>query len=259
MLRDALGFVLECMRLFAREQTGMFLASVAAAIVLGGLCWWGCTHYTKLWHLRFEATFTHHALCGFAAICTIAFVIAFAGLSQAKEVARRKVDAWHKGILKDKVFGDRTYRKAYAEVQRAGIEKFDPNKHFPPGDPKSLIPSNFPQTRLLVSKIYGDGSCVDFRNRYPFVSSIIWPSGQIPLEVVEKDMQDYFAKRRGGTYQLHRSIDLAAEQIEKSLEPNTPKVVSIARRYAVVLFLLVQFIPFALIGYAAYRDLKETT
>ena len=259
VIRDAIAFVLECMRLFAREQTGSFLLSILVAILLGAGCWWACTHYTRLWNLQFHATVVHHALCGMAAILTILFTVAFAGLSQAKEVARRKIDAWHQDIRKDRPFGQKLYRQVYYDAQRAGLEVFKPNEHFPPGHPKSLMPLHHMQTRIHTSKVYGDAACASFRERYPFLSRVIWPSGEIPLDVVNADMQQWFAKNPNGIYQLNRGIDLAAEQIQKALGPNTPKVVTTARRYATFLFLLVQALPFGLIGYAAYRDLKETT
>ena len=45
---------------------------------------------------------------------------------------------------------------------------------------------------------------------------------------------------------------------QANLEAQTPKVVTKAWRWITVLFLLVQMIPFGLIGYAAYADLKST-
>jgi hypothetical protein len=259
MIGEAVAFLLECMRLFAQREPALFLLSFVAAVALGALCWWACTHYTRLWNLGFHATLTHHALCGAAALLTIVFALTFFALSQAKEVARIKIAAWHRDIRADIPFSQTLYATAYNNARQAGLERFDPNKHFPPGHPKSLMPLNHEKTRIETSKLYGDAACANFRQRHPFLARVIWPSGAIPLDVIIADMRNWFARNPNGTYQLHRGIDLAAEQINKALEPNTPRVVSTARRYATLLFLLVQAIPFSLIGYAAYRDLKEVT
>jgi len=57
-------------------------------------------------------------------------------------------------------------------------------------------------------------------------------------------------------YQLHRVVTIAVEHISKSLLEQSPKTVWEARRIWVVLFLIVQLIPFETIGYCADKDLK---
>jgi hypothetical protein len=53
-------------------------------------------------------------------------------------------------------------------------------------------------------------------------------------------------------------IIYSVEAMKESLVEGTERVVFIMRTALVVLFILVQFIPFSLIGWAAWRDLKVT-
>ena len=54
-------------------------------------------------------------------------------------------------------------------------------------------------------------------------------------------------------------MDITADLFKKNLESQTHKVVTLARRWITLLFLAVQLIPFGLIGYAAFRDLRTHT
>ena len=54
-------------------------------------------------------------------------------------------------------------------------------------------------------------------------------------------------------------VNITAGLFQKNLESQTHKVVTLACRWITLLFLAVQLIPFVLIGYAAYKDLKTHT
>jgi hypothetical protein len=80
--------------------------------------------------------------------------------------------------------------------------------------------------------------------------------------VISADMNNFFAEHRGEKhpiYNLNHGVDIAADLFARNLESQTSKVVTKARRWITALFLLVQLIPFGLIGYSAYMDLQSTT
>ena len=53
--------------------------------------------------------------------------------------------------------------------------------------------------------------------------------------------------------------ELAAENIKERLNEQTPRVVMLSRLVCAGLFLLIQLIPFGLVGWAAYRDIHVMT
>src|ERR1700730_2986153 len=92
---QVMDYLVQCMRHEAQSASGFFF-TLAIALALGGLCWFLATQYTKLWNLRYNATFTLHILCAIAAGMTVLFTIAFVSLDYAKDIARNKVGEWHK-------------------------------------------------------------------------------------------------------------------------------------------------------------------
>jgi hypothetical protein len=82
---------------------------------------------------------------------------------------------------------------------------------------------------------------------------------RIPDAVLVTDMMNYFAAKPNGTYPFNHALDLTVDQIKARLDPETPRVVVVARLILTGCFLLAQAIPFCLIGLAATRDLKIST
>lgn len=260
---QAMDYLLECMRHTARHSASSFFLTVAIALVLGGLCWFLATQYTKLWNLRYNATFTLHILCAIAAGMTVLFTIAFVSLDYAKEIAREQLAEWHRTIKSDRKFLNATYADAYYRVKNTGWERFDPVLDPPPSNPNTAMPLTRPQTMVFVGKLYADASLANFRKTNPFLSRIIMPgNAEVPAPVISADMNRFFAEHRSEKrpiYNMNRGVDIAADLFQRNLESQTPKVVTKARRWITVLFLLVQLIPFGLIGYSAYMDLHSTT
>lgn len=259
MGKQALEYLVECMRHLARHSASNFFLTVAVAVALGGLCWFLATQYTKLWNLRYNATFNLHILCAISAMVTVVFTIAFVSLDYAKEIARAKLGDWHRLINSDRQFTETTYADAYNKVKSQGRERFDPARHFPPGRPNSSMPMARPETQIFVSKLTADAALAHFRRTNPFLSKVIMPgNADVPAPVITNDMKTFFATPNHGNYHMNRGVDIAASLFERNLELQTPKVVSRTRRWITMLFLLVQMIPFGLIGYYAYKDLKST-
>jgi hypothetical protein len=75
---------------------------------------------------------------------------------------------------------------------------------------------------------------------------------------VDADVKNYF-ETVSRSYPPPRAISLAASQMKKELDIQVPRVVTIFRSIAVGLFIIVQLIPFGLIGFAAYNDIKVIT
>jgi hypothetical protein len=260
---QAMSYLLECMRLEARHSASGFFLVVGIAIALGALCWFAATQYTKLWNLNYNATLTLHVLCAIAATLTLFFTIAFVSLDYAKQVAADGLNRWYKTISADTKFLNDTYVDAYNAVLRSGYERFDPTRNFPPSDPRSTLPITNQQTRLLLGKLYADASLANFRQTNPYLSRVIMPGNEdVPASVILDSMNQFFVAHRTDkypVYNLNNGVDIAANLFRQNLQGQTPKVVSSSRRWITALFLAVQLIPFGLIGFSAYMDLKTST
>lgn len=258
---QATEYLVECMRHEAGHSN--FFLTVLIALALGGLCWFLATQYTKLWNLRYNATFRLQILCAIAALLTVLFTIAFVSLDYAKEIARERLNQWHATIKSDRKFLNETFVRAYYEVKNRRLERFDPRLHPPPPSPNARVPLTNQRTMIFVGQLYADAALANFRKTNPFLSGIIMPANaDVPAPIIAADINRFFAVHRGEknpTYLLDNGVDMAAGLFASNLEAQTPKVVTKARRWITLLFLLVQMIPFGLIGYSAYMDLKSTT
>jgi hypothetical protein len=74
---------------------------------------------------------------------------------------------------------------------------------------------------------------------------------------IESRISAYF-QSEGSTIPLGRVVEYAADALKVPLQQGAVRVVPPARAIIVSLFVLVQIIPFSLIGWAAWRDLKVT-
>jgi len=84
----------------------------------------------------------------------------------------------------------------------------------------------------------------------------ILPAGsRISEEMIKKDMDEYF-DTQGDRYPLDRAVELASHQIRNELLQKTDRVVFLGRTMLIIFFLLAQLIPFGIIGYYAYQNLK---
>jgi len=146
---------------------------------------------------------------------------------------------------------------AYRAVKTLGLEDF--TSYPPPKQGGSLIPLSQAESRKKSAEVYANAAIQDFRWRHPFLSKILKVRPDIPSTLVDRDVNDFFATHRSDTYPMVRAIDIATAETRKNLQTQTERIVPIARTILVILFFLMQLLPFGIIGYAAYTDLKVTT
>lgn len=255
MIREAAVILLDSARLLGRAEPLTLLFAMLAGILLAAVAWWGAVNYTKLWNLRFEPNTIHHAACGFAALLTLMATISFVALGQAKEAAKRRILAWEKALAADQPYEIETGIKAYHRIKASGLEVFDPKVHYASPGKNFFYPVTRDKTRRLAAGVFLEAAIADFRAKHPYLHRVIWKRSEVPYQRVVEDRKSYLG---GGSYPANRYFIVAAREILRDLEPQTPRVVGSARRWLAVFFLLAQAIPFSVIGWAAYRDLKET-
>ncbi len=79
---------------------------------------------------------------------------------------------------------------------------------------------------------------------------------EVPAQAVNDDVTAYFKTHRERSYPAPQAVTLAAGQLERGLAEQAPRVVPLSRVAVGALFLLAQAVPFGLIGWTAYRDLR---
>jgi hypothetical protein len=252
MLSDLTALFRNCIEIYMLRDPGAFRMTVILGVGLAALSWALCSVYTRLWNKRFRITLTHHALCAFASVCTLLFTILFASLQYTKEAALVRIENWQTQLKSDSVWGDRTFAKAYERVQDLGTEDF--SNAPPPGSPNSIVPMNYDETKQTVASLYANEACHHFDGTCPFLSKVVWSSPGVPADTIIEDVNAWMLHDR--VYPASRAIDIAGLRVREGLEPQAPRVVYLAKLAVVGLFVLIQMIPFGLIGWAAYRDIK---
>ncbi|MGA3223474.1 MAG: hypothetical protein ABSC65_06910 [Acidobacteriaceae bacterium] len=250
----------ECVAMLATRQPAMFGFTVFLGVVLAAACWWICTHYSRLWNLTFRITRLHQILCAGAAALTLVFWILFVSLQYTRQVAQDAIDGWHREVESDPVFHRQTKQRIYYMVKATNQEDF---RKYPAPETvagEALVPVSKPGSKKILASVIANEALKRFRQEQPFLSEVLSLPERIPDAVLVTDMTNYFAARpHGGTYPFNHALDLTADQIKARLDPETPRVVVVARLILTGCFLLAQAIPFCLIGLAATRDLKVST
>lgn len=255
---DLFFLIVRCVEKLQTDARAVLLGTLAAGVSLGVLCWIACSYYAYFWNLRFRITLTHHMFCGIATLLTMLFTLTFVSLKYTEQVAKAIVLGWQQiEILNDSSWKHATFRKAYEEVKALGIEDFTQYPH--PDQGGNLIPVSRKESQETSARVYANEAVQHFKKSHSYLSMILKTDSDVPTEVIYKDNAQFFVDHPGQTYPLENAVKLAADHIRQGLEPQAVRVVRVSRGVLAVLFLLVQGIPFGLIGFAAYRDLKAYT
>lgn len=252
MFFDLMTLLVACIPIYITKDPGGFRLALLAGIGLAAVCWFVCSIYTRMWNKRFRITLLHHASCAFASLCTLFFVVLFASLYYTKDAASASVAAWQYQIAADRGWESSTFQKAYDRVKELGIEDFSSVPA--PGDPSSFIPTNADESRQTAAATYANEACKHFDTKRPFLGKVVWSSPGVPQEVIFEDVKEWH--QTNPNYPPSRAIEIAGTQVRNGLEPQLPRVTSLSRLSVTILFVLIQAIPFGLIGWAAYRDIR---
>lgn len=250
MFRNFLEIIGEGLRM---DGAGLLFLWLIIAAAFSALCWWICTHYTRLWNKKYEVTTGFHIICAVAALITFSATLCFIGLKNMRPVAQDMVDEWAEDAGNDYELQDASFVKAFYAVKDAGKENM--RGYRTPEKGGNIIPMSNKETRILVSYVYASDACNDFYAKYPFLGWFLEADEGVPTELIAADQNKFFKSHPGEAYPLERGFQLGIEQINTQLQEQTDRIVRVTRIWLVLLFLLVQLIPFGAIGYMAYRDI----
>ena len=253
---DALALVGHALRLFlSHSRDCVVVLSVAAVLAVG--CWLAATHYSRLWNLHFRSTPIHHVLCALAAACTLVFAVFFASMGYTKQAADISIDTWSAELMRDQRWSDDTFEATYREIKALGLE--DPSQLQQTWEQKRKIAISHHQSRKKFAEVHANAAVANFRAAHPFLSKILGPRADIPAELINEKVNAFLRTYPDRDFPAQDAINIAASNLKSGLQDKTDRVVWVARTSLVVLFVMVQLIPFSLIGYAAYRDVKVIT
>jgi hypothetical protein len=256
MSQDFLSLLKGCVVFFASHSLFEFLQTVAVGLLMAAVCWWACSRFSRLWHLGYRIAFWHQIFCFVAALFTLIFTIVFVALQYSKQAADASVQKWEAQINVDRVWAAEVYAQAWEKVKASGLEDFT---NYPaPSQPKSKIPLTKDGSIRITAMVYTRAGLEHFVQNRPFLSRIISAQANIPQQMLNADVKAHFAAGNN-SYPVHRAVELVARETKAQLETQLPRVVTTLRIIEVVLFSLLQLIPFGLVGFAAYRALKVTT
>jgi hypothetical protein len=230
------------------------------AILIAGIFFFICNYYLLLWNKNFNSTVAHKILSSVAAILSFFFVLSFFGLKHMKEVSTSKIDQWENSLLANNDWKNNTFTISFYKVKSSGLENFSAVEI--PEKGGHIIPISNKQSQVEVANITANEACINFSNQHPFLSKIIWSTPNIPSAIVASDIDDFFKNRNKDNarpYEMEDAVKLASTTIRRDLEKQVPRTVKISRILLIISFIVVQSIPFSLIGLAAYKNLQVNT
>jgi hypothetical protein len=256
-IRDLSLLVFGCVAMFSLFEFKAFLGTLIGGLFLGLACWMLCSRYSRLWNLSYRVTVTHHVLCGIAAVLTILFTVTFVSLKYTKPVTEALITAWQLQLLADLSWEQKAFRKTYEAIKALGVEDFTNYPH--PDRGGHIVPASEMVSRRTLASIYSSEAVKHFHETHPYLSMVLSAEPGISPGMITDDVSAFFSAHPQDNYSNLSAVKLAADHIRQGLNARAPRVVPISRGITVVLFILVQSIPFSAIGVAAYRDLKVIT
>ena len=251
MVCDFFDIIIECIdSLSAGELSG----AVLIALLMGALCWVACSYYTRLWHKRFHVKFKHHLLCALAALLTVIFTIQFRAVGNLDMIVDGIIDDWYENLLEDNNFNSKTYETAFYLLKGKYRNQFDGVPE--PDESGSYIPFGNDDLIQLCTESYVESACYNFSTQHPFLNAMLSAQPGLSENDIILDIEEFFRKNSRQIYPLNRAITIAANYIRESLLEQSPKTVWKTRFILVLLFLVVQLVPFGVIGYCAYKGLR---
>ncbi|MFP5213542.1 MAG: hypothetical protein ACLGPL_09200 [Acidobacteriota bacterium] len=258
LLNDLFLILITGMQKLSHEGPAVLRNGLICGILLGVACWVACSYFSRLWNLRYRATWKHHLICAVATVLTLLLTLCFVALRYPTLMVETTVDLLRNQEVKDGHEWQRAaILKASEQVRMLGIG--DSGRYTPPVQGGNTVSMDKDKSQQTTAAIYASSAVQYFLDTHQFLSFILSADNVIPTQLINDDVARFFAAHRGVDYPFERAVNLAIDYIKQELSARILRFVFISRTVLVCLFLFVQAIPFGLIGFSAYRDLKVTT
>jgi hypothetical protein len=251
MIFNVIRFALNSVSRLSPENLSI---TIIIAIVFSLLTGLACHFLYKLWNKAYKTTITHKIISILSSVLSFFFILLFVGIIFLEDMAKFRIDNWEQTILKNPGFQRVAFEKAYYAVKKTGNEDFT---NYPePGEAGSRIPLSKPESIVISAKTTYDETISNFKVQCPLLSQILDVSSKGTKEEITSNVKDFFKDNPNSSYPFDKSIKIAVNNIRDSLKEQAPKIVDLARIILIISFITVQLIPFGIISYSAYKDLK---
>jgi len=254
LLWDIYFIIKSSLLAFVEGEATKLLISIGIGTVLAALGWLVSINYHRLWNRGFKIRRWHHVLCALVAFKTFLFTLIFASFMHIRAITEAVIVQWNKSLIESTAFFDGVSVKTYDEIKKLGVEDF--SGYLPPSEGGKSIPTNTKEAKELAAKIYAEAVAKNFEEMHPFLSKIIWSSPEEATKSITEQTIKFFEENPGMSYDVENSVKTATEKIRAGLEEQIDDTVLLSRIAIVVVFLLLQLIPFGIISYQAYSELK---
>ncbi len=292
MANDIIEIILNSIKAIQILSIYNITFGVLVAIVIAILTWTGAIYFAKLWNKAYTRRPISYLLSGLAAIISFIYIIVFFSFSQLDTITKLYLELWSKSLKINQQWQDETFHKAFYAVKKQDPEGFIGVTT--PEDGGSFIPLRNENAQLEAAYVYANQASQDFKKTYPFLSKVLFGNNtHTTKNEISSDIKRYFEQDYGNgnqdikseisklldryavsvdlcgleqmeqinpnenrEYKAAWAVDLASDNIRKQLEKRISRVKIMTRIGLTVVFLIIQLIPFGLIGYMAYRALK---
>jgi len=238
---------------FKTQNFMQFRVVLAGALLLAAGMWVFCSFFSRLWNRQYHLNAWHHVLCFFAAFATFVVVLLYPSLEYLKPFAYASVQSWQSELKRNVSLWNEVSRKCRKTCEGMGIKQETPGgvtvrTSTPGGKEISGIKK--------VSQIHAQAIVENFVRERPGLSLILSARGRQAQEAINKEMDDYFNANPMSIMAQEIIVSEGGDVIRRDLDQQIPKIVPYARTALILIFLLFQGIPFGIIAYSSYRDIK---
>lgn len=251
---DTIETLKACVVMFAEESMNWFIIALVGGVLLGGMTWWFCSAFAKLWNTRYNLTMSHHALCALSALLVFLAVVLGFSMKYTQAVAENILDTWAEQLKGNDEWRNDTFIKCYEAIQIAGKEDFTKYPH--PRSGGKTVPLNSNVSKEIFGLTPVKCSISDFKTMHPFLATVLYADNEVPTSVVNADVKTFFSANPGAMYPFERAIDIAVNHVKSGLEVQTPKVVLYSQMILAGLFIVIFVLTLAAISIGAYTDIK---
>jgi hypothetical protein len=242
-----------------QDHTMRFPVAFALGAVLGGFCWLLAAYSAKLWNRRYYLNIGLQVLCGGAALLTLLYTLTFASSESLEQAVQNRLTRWESEAKNDAKWRHEIFCKAWEEVARAGTEPDVRPSPSPRTDPAITTMSlNNPLTKMTVARVYGNEAGHYFALKCPYLATILKPPGNIPDEMLQQDLIEWFTQNPGTNYPAERGLGVLVKVLNTQASSQMDPIVTYTKRFSLGLFLVTQCLVFGLIALLAYRSIKPT-
>jgi hypothetical protein len=255
---DLLNLWWACLIAAMKDSTLAFPISVVVGLLVGVLFWWLAALSARLWNRRFYMKPSLQILCGASALLAVVFAMTFVSAKNLEAAIIASTGKWKDRLLSDtnQQWRDDSFYRAWDAVADTKSEPTVTRSNNPRiNNEDKMLSMNSANAKQAVVRVYVDASRESFHAAHPFLSAILLAgeNNDVAKGRMDQSIVDWF-RGKNEAYPIELAISLLGDHITEKAKQEAPATASLARRWSVAAFLIIQFMVFTIIGIVAYRS-----